>query len=67
MKDDTGKWIKPEKLAELLLALPAGSRIYPNGVGDLSIYDEADVDNIGIGWIDIMNESILFFDEEDEQ
>jgi hypothetical protein len=64
MRDDTGKWIKPEKLAELLLALPAGSRIYPNGVGNLSIYDEADVD---IGWIDIMDESTMLFDDEDKQ
>lgn len=64
MRDDTGKWIKPEKLAELLLTLPAGSRIYPNGVGNLAIYDEADV---YIGWVDIMNESNVLFEEGEEQ
>lgn len=64
MRDDTGKWIKPEKLAELLLALPPGSVVYPNSVGNLAIYDEADVD---IGWIDIMDESTMLFDDEDKQ
>jgi hypothetical protein len=64
MRDDTGKWIKPEKLAELLLALPPGSRVYPNGVGNLAIYDEADV---YIGWVDIMNESNVLFEEGEEQ
>jgi hypothetical protein len=64
MRDDTGKWIKPEKLAELLLALPAGSRIYPNSVGNLAIYDEADV---YVGWVDIMDESNVLFEEGEEQ
>lgn len=60
MRDDTGKWIKPEKLAELLLALPPGSRL-PKGVGNLAIYDEADV---YVGCAYIMNGPINLFDEE---
>jgi hypothetical protein len=61
MKDDTGKWISPGKLIALLQEVPPEFRIYPNQVGNLSVFDEA---LTFVGYIDFMHEEYDRFGDD---
>jgi hypothetical protein len=56
MKDDTGKWISPAKLIEILQQLPPSLRIYPNQVGNLAVVAATDAGLSCVGQIDFMHE-----------
>ena len=61
MRDDDGhKWLTTERLIELLITLPAESRVMPNAVGNLLVLDTncvsvAYVDLAGDGHVEFMD------------
>jgi hypothetical protein len=67
MKDDTGKWISPAKLIEILQQLSPNLRIYPNQVGNLAVVAATDTGPSCIGQIDFMHELYEEWSADEEE